>query len=50
MTVTNYPEFPTESDSKLLSLPLKKTKQNTSFVVYTLLEKLVKFNKTCIEL
>lgn len=27
-----------------------KTKQNTSFVVYTLLEKLVKFSKTCIEL
>lgn len=53
MMVINYPEFSTESDSKLLSLALKKRnkpKQNASFLAYTLLDKSVKFNKTYIEL
>lgn len=48
--VTNYPKFSTESDSKLLSLSLKKTKQNTSLLIHTVLEKLLKFNKTHAEL
>lgn len=52
MMVINYPEFSTESDSKLLSLALKKQTKTKCFffLVYTLLDKSVKFNKTYIEL